>query len=558
MSCFRPTMPNDSKSNFDELRWVIQIRETLDEEIEDDVEFPVSIFNVPKPLMASNSDCYIPQQVAIGPYHYLIQEVYEMEIYKLAAAKRFQKQLQSLKLEHLVDQLIRLEHKIRACYHKYLNFNGQTLAWMMAIDASFLLEFLQVYTIQDETKILGVSSRMSHLVDYAGRKLAHNAILKDIVMLENQIPLFVLRKMLEFQFSSLELADDMLISMFIGLFKELSPFKVMEEDYPQIIVSDCAHLLDFLYAMIVPKLEEQSDLVEFEDRDKDNQGNEKSFLDHVKHFLCEIWKLLSRLAAVSISLIKKVSQCKLMKTISRLPWTIISNLPGFGIIKQPVEYLFSSQENEAAKAENGNSSSDNIINKSPLMEEIAIPSVTDLSKSGVCFVATNGDMSTIRFDVKTATLYLPTIGLDINTEVFLRNLVAYEASTASGPLVFTRYIELMNGIIDSEEDAKILREKGVILNHLKSDEDVANLWNGMSSSIKLTRVSFLDKVIEDVNQHYNGRMSIKFWKFMKLYVFASWKFMTFLAAIFLLFLMSLQVFCSFYKFTHTSRVNVTR
>lgn len=87
--------------------------------------------------------------------------------------------------------------------------------WMMVIDASFLLEFLQVYSIQDGAMIPGVSSRMSHLMDYAGRKIAHNEILKDIVMPENQLPLFVLRKMLEFKFSSLELADDMLLSMLI-------------------------------------------------------------------------------------------------------------------------------------------------------------------------------------------------------------------------------------------------------------------------------------------------------------------------------------------------------
>ncbi|PNY10581.1 hypothetical protein L195_g007163 [Trifolium pratense] len=177
-----------------------------------------------------------------------------------------------------------------------------------------------------------------------------------------------------------------------------------------------------------------------------------------------------------------------------------------GIIKQPIEYFLFSQEKEATKAGNENLNSDDITNKSLLIDEIAIPSVTELSKSGVSFVATKGDVSTIRFDVKTSTLYLPTISLDINTEVFMRNLVAYEASIALGPLVFARYTELMNGIIDTEEDARILREKGVILNHLKSDQEVANLWNGMSKSIKLTRVPFLDKVIEDVNQHYNDVM----------------------------------------------------
>ncbi|KAE9615720.1 hypothetical protein Lal_00017350 [Lupinus albus] len=541
-------MPNASKFNFDELRWVIKIRETLDKELQDDGEFYVSIFNVPKPLMAIEPDSYIPQQVAIGPYHYWRDELHEMERYKLEAAKRFQRRLQCLKLQHFVDQLISFEHRIRACYHKYLSFNGETLAWMMTIDASFLLEFLQVYTIQDRTMIQGVSPRMCHLVDFSGRKLAHNAILKDIVMLENQMPIIVLRKMLEFQFSSTEIADHMLLSMFIGLFKEISPFKVIEEDYKEIIVSDCAHLLHFLYDMIVPKLEQQSDRdrLKFEDQHKDKEVSEKSFVKYAKNFLCEVWNLLS----TSISLIKKFLQCSLMKTIINMPWTIISNLPIFGIIKQHFEYLVSSQEKEAAKAENEDLSLENVIKKSPLMEEITIPSVTELSKSGVYFIATNGDISTITFDVKTLKLYLPKISLDINSAVFFRNLVAYEASISPGPLVFTRYTEFMNGIIDSDEDAKILRENGVILNHLKSDEEVANMWNGMSKSIKLTKVQFLDKVIEDVNQHYNCRMSIKLWKFMKLYVFASWKFLTFLAAIFLLLLISLQVFCSFYRIVY--------
>ncbi|KAL5177028.1 putative UPF0481 protein [Glycine soja] len=301
---------------------VIQIRETLNEVIEDD-QFP-------------DPDSYTPQQVAIGPYHYWRQELYEMERYKIASAKTFQEKLQNRKLEHMVDQLIRLEHRIRACYHRYLYFNGGTLMWMMVIDASFLLEFLQVYSIQDGAMIPRVSSRMSHLMDYAGRKIAHNEILKDIVI---------------------------------------------EKDYPEIIVLECTHLLDFLYAMIAPKLEEQSDLVQLEDQHRDKEDNEKSIVNYAKQFL--------------------------------------------------------SEDKEATKADDGNLSSDNVINKPPLMEEI----------SGLCFIATNGDISTIGFDVKTVTLNLPTIGLDLNSEVLLRNLVAYEASTALGSLVFTRYTELMNGII---------------------------------------------------------------------------------------------------------------
>ncbi|PRQ32430.1 hypothetical protein RchiOBHm_Chr5g0046291 [Rosa chinensis] len=90
---------------------------------------------------------------------------------------------------------------------------------MMAIDASFFLEILQVYEVQEGPR---VSSRMAHLVDHAGRKSAHHAILRDLVMLENQIPRFVLKKVLKFKLPALECAKDKLLSMFMGLCKELS------------------------------------------------------------------------------------------------------------------------------------------------------------------------------------------------------------------------------------------------------------------------------------------------------------------------------------------------
>ncbi|XP_016479000.1 putative UPF0481 protein At3g02645 [Nicotiana tabacum] len=532
--------------NFDESRWIIQIRRTLDEELEEITEVPVSIFNVPKTLMVSDPDSYVPQEAALGPYHYWRPELYEMERYKVAAAKRTQKQLQNLKFQNLVEHLIKLESRIRACYHKFLNFNGETLAWMMAVDASFLLEFLHIYAAKEGKVLTTVSfSRMSHLVDASGRKSAHNAILRDLAMLENQIPLFVLRKILELQFSSLELADDMLVSMLVGLCKELSPFK-MVEIFPEVKVTESAHLLDFLYQTIVPKLELGTNEIT-EDHDQEqcnaNQGGKNSFgkSSHMKQFLNEVWKILVKLNRGPVHLLKRIVFSKPMKVMFKLPWTLLSNIPGLKILILPMKYLCFSQEKPQENPENENS------NNPPLVEEIAIPSVSELSKAGVSIVATNGGITSISYDSKKMALHLPTVNLDVNTEVILRNLVAYEACNASGPLVFTRYTELMNGIIDTAEDVTLLRERGIVLNRLKSDDEVANLWNSMSKSVKLTKVPVLDKVIEDVNKFYNGRWKVKFGKCMKYYVFESWKFLTFLAAIMLLMLMSLQAFCSVYS-----------
>ncbi|KAJ4792582.1 hypothetical protein LUZ62_043828 [Rhynchospora pubera] len=534
---------------FDELRWVIHIRHTLEEEMDDDTGIPVSIFNVPKQLQLTKPEAYMPQFIAIGPYHHWRPELFEMERYKLASAKRTQKLLHGVKLQQLVEQFVKLEQRIRAYYHRYLDFNSETLAWMMIVDASFLLEFLQIHTVDDEGKPLRrLSSRMSHLVDFAGRKSAHNLILRDSMMLENQIPLFLLKRIIDPQCTSSEEADKMLTNMLTGYMKELCPFKMMN-NFPKIDPTGHSHLLDLLFSIIAPKYEDSIDENEEITEEPDDKATPSEpkcgNCDYVKQLLTAIWSSFSSLNSQAFQFIKQLILSRPAKFLVKVPWKLLTSLPGFSVLKQPIEYLFTSQDNGSSKKEDQSSSTN--INKPPLVEEIMIPSVEELIDVGVKFSPTNGDLTTISFDVKTVTFYLPTICLDINTEVILRNLVAYEASAASGPLVFTRYTELMNGIIDSEEDVMVLRQRGIILNRMKSDREVANLWNSMSKSIRLTRVPFLDKTIEDVNKYYNSRWRVKTKKFMKKYVFGSWQFLTFLAAILLLILTTLQAFCSVYS-----------
>ncbi|XP_074376655.1 putative UPF0481 protein At3g02645 [Apium graveolens] len=541
-------MISSSSSGFDEHRWIIHIRKSLNEDPEEEADIPVTIFNVPKSLLLNNADAYVPQQVALGPYHHWRPELYEMERYKLGSAKRTLKIMQSVRFQHLVDQFTLIEPTIRACYHKYLDISGETLAWMMVIDVSFLLEFLHIYAVKSRGKVLRrVSSRMSHLIDFAERKSGHNAILRDMIMLENQIPMFLLRKMLEFQLSSVESADDTLLSMLGGVCNVLSPFRVMI-DLSAIQIRDQVHILGFLYQAILPTKSEGSlsELMETDSQNGTKVSQEKS-----SNFGEQLLDIITRSFSVMVSFFKRILQSRHVKVILRLPWLIISNLPGISTLKQPIEDLCCSRGKDEEEKKPGNCSKENDhINKPPTVEEISIPSVTELYKSGISFVPTDGSIMTLGFDSKTSTFSLPTITLDVNTEIVLRNLVAYEACNASGPLVFTRYTELMNGIIDTEEDARLLRERGIVLNLLKSDEEVANLWNGMSRSIRLTKVQFMDKMIEDINKYYSGKWTIKIEKFIKLYVFKSWKILILVAAVLLLLLMSLQVFSSMYRFYH--------
>ncbi|XP_039119037.1 putative UPF0481 protein At3g02645 [Dioscorea cayenensis subsp. rotundata] len=544
--------PPSSKSDhlFDELRWVIQIHQYLEEGTEDDHGIPVTIFSVPNSLRVSNPEAFAPQLIALGPYHHWQPELYEMEWYKSSAAKRARNRLHEQKFQQLAEHFVKAKKLICAHYHRYLDFNDETIAWMMILDTSFLLEFLQIF-VPEESKVLQqVPSRISHFVDNQGRKSAHDVILRDIMMLENQVPLFLLRVCLEFQCSSLEEADDVLTLMLNGFMRALCPLNMMQ-NFPCIDVTQHAHLLELLYSILVRKPQEQNceaiiDISEDQtDAGKSIYETDDDDSSKINQFFIASWKAASGQNGSNILYIKKLLSSKPMKFLVKVPWKIITSLPVFSILKKPVEYLLSSETSVNSK--NEMSSSNQNINNQPLIEEIMIPSVRELVNAGISFSATKGDVTTIQFDIKTATLYLPTVKLDINTEVILRNLVAYESSVVSGPLVFTRYTELMNGIIDTDEDAKLLRERGIILNKMKSDSEVAKLWNSMSRSVRHTRVPFLDKVIEDVNNYYDSRWKVKTTKFMKKYVFGSWRFLAFLAAIFLLLLTSLQAFCSVYS-----------
>lgn len=547
----------------DEDEWVIQIRTLIEEEIEEeDKKIPASIFCVPQAVVSCKPEAYAPQLFAFGPYHHWRPQLYDMERYKLAAARRTQARLGGLKFSGIVaNQFLRRDFKIRCHYQRHLDLSAETLAWMMAIDTCFVLEFLQNSYAERQTEAQQAAepSAASKRMEMERRKMGFNMIFRDIAMLENQIPLFLLQKLLNLMYPSKEQAKQELSNMLVEFIKELSPFKTIDETVLDADnVRHFSHLLEVLYRSIIPKSEEQLRSSEINDEISEQKGDETGWKDEkevklrdpsaVRKVFNWVWRLLS-----NAGFIKSVLFSRPVMFVFKFPWKVITALPIFSIIKLPVENFFSQMlpkeksddEKSAVKA----------AEKPPLVEEITIPSVTQLNRTGVKFLATTGDITTIMFDAKTITMYLPVIGLDINTEVVIRNLVAYEASAVRGPLVFTRYTELMCGIIDTEEDVKILRDAGIVVNRLKSDGEAAEVWNGMSRSVRLNKVGFLDKAIRDVNKYYGSRWRVKCRVLMRRYIFDSWQILTFLAAGLLLFMSCVQAFCSVYSCSaHISKI----
>ncbi|KAG5570506.1 hypothetical protein H5410_060272, partial [Solanum commersonii] len=128
------------------------------------------IFKVNVQLRESNPDAYTPKMVSIGPYHKKNPQLGPMEKYKLLYLRY---------LEHLKEEALK-------CYDDIedLDTDGShEFCKMLLLDGCFVVEFIrecsEIYP-KGEEKIIS-------FVDYK-----YNQILRDLLLLENQLPFFIL------------------------------------------------------------------------------------------------------------------------------------------------------------------------------------------------------------------------------------------------------------------------------------------------------------------------------------------------------------------------------
>ncbi|GJW61697.1 putative UPF0481 protein [Tanacetum coccineum] len=160
-------------------------------------------------------------------------------------------------------------------------------------------------------------------------------------------------------------------------------------------------------------------------------------------------------------------------------------------------------------------------------------------------------------------IYLPPLTLNSDSEVILRNLIAYEALiNNSNNSPFAEYMGLMCALIVNVEDAKYLRETGVIKGELENEE-VVKLFTGMSNSITMKKTkekSKLQEMIDEVNKVYEKGLTMKSHSLLKKlarwllvglraiggFVEGSWKIVAFMVSIVTVFMLTSKAYCDVY------------
>lgn len=319
----------------------------------------------------------------------------------------------------------------------------------------------------------------------------------NLIMLENQIPVIVLMEIQKALSCDINLAQDFLETKFRFFCKSHSPFLLSEEN---IDFNRVNHLLDYMYQSIV--------------------SNETSIPLKVEP------------ANDESDLSEKEAEVELLEAAIKFAGVIPVAQPFHQVLKKKLS---------------------GITEKTA---EIKVPSISELCKTaGVKFRLSprNEGIRNINFvEGKDRICYLPLITINTDSEVVLRNLVAYEKSMAKNSftaygLEITEYVDFLCGVIDTAKDVKLLREEKIIEGDL-SDDDVVKLFNGMGKSLVKTRVeSELRKTVGHLNKVYESTLRVWVKRLVEKQLRVSARFITFLVSISSILVLVYQVYTMVYR-----------
>ncbi|KAL8189585.1 hypothetical protein R6Q57_029151 [Mikania cordata] len=560
-------------------KWAVEIDEILDHQLDIDVETPpVSLFQVPETITSKKPEAYEPQHIGLGPVHHFRPRPYKkMEQKKLGVIRKVLKdyEIKDYKL-HVLDKVEKLVPIVRSCYDTFLQDDDDSLARIFAIDGLFLHNLLHTYNspIEEdneeyllflknkayeakrannefqlirlktddefrefvEDQIVNVDEdplllrkeivvtadnqiqweNILHL-DHHQPKLPKigpkkRSMAQDIMMVENQIPFMVLKEISNTLHSSSGSSSHLIVNLSPSVYRVFcevhSPLKLCSKSQAP---SSVDHLLQYMYYSIV------------------NNVHVEQPWDNLALSAHEIIRPEFHLAEVKESAIEEV-------------YNFISKIPQKEIV-QAYEQTVSMLETFT-------------------QTKTLIPSASKLhGEARFQFHSLEKDQGIQNIHVQGNDIYLPSIDLKNDSEVILRNLVAYETLTVSSDssVPLNEYMGLMCGLVKNNDDVKYLKSQNVITGDLGEDE-VVKIFIGMTNSIataKNKKKSKLQEMINEINKVYESGLRMKAYLLLKQlarsllvvlraigsFVESSWKIVAFIVSIVSVFLLTSQAYC---------------
>ncbi|KAI3469638.1 hypothetical protein Pfo_026301 [Paulownia fortunei] len=170
-----------------------------------------------------------------------------------------------------------------------------------------------------------------------------------------------------------------------------------------------------------------------------------------------------------------------------------------------------------------------------------IHSISGLRQAGIRFEKAKGKSSLMDIKFVNGVLRIPQLNIFDETESQFRNLIAYEQYLPDGePRYVSDYTFFMHRLINTPDDVKMLRCRGIIENWLGDDKEVCQMFNRLGKNILTSSKFTYSQIFSHVNRQCHRRPNK--WKanLWRNYFNSPWSIISFLAAVVFLILTLLQ------------------
>ncbi|XP_006658543.1 UPF0481 protein At3g47200-like [Oryza brachyantha] len=229
---------------------------------------PCTIYRVPPEILAVDRGAYKPMVVGIGPYcddKGPGSKLKQLEDHKWRCANKLisksccargHRVTQENLLQNCLQEMKNLETRIRSSYSEEISMGSDELAMMMALDGCFILHLLlkhhtgAAHGEQGNNVVDDDGDDDDDWTQVIGRCWIWNLVKYDLLLLQNQIPFFVIRTLYRLLIVDGEEMEQRLISGGLQLFSTLYPLR---KDVNFTVPSDqIHHLLHLVYLSILP------------------------------------------------------------------------------------------------------------------------------------------------------------------------------------------------------------------------------------------------------------------------------------------------------------------
>ncbi|KAL9235569.1 hypothetical protein vseg_010317 [Gypsophila vaccaria] len=193
------------------------------------------IYRVPRNLRKISEKSYTPSLISIGPFHRGSPRLKAMEEQKLRYLQRFLLRNEDKSLEDYLSASMKWEKEARDCYVETVNLSSIEFTEMLVLDGCFIIEYFLTWQ--------GADFDPHDRVFY--RPALSHAVMRDLKLLENQIPYFILEILYSIAFEDCEKVPSFMnltCECMIGLGKVPQHFQKTK----------VLHLTDFLRTYYLP------------------------------------------------------------------------------------------------------------------------------------------------------------------------------------------------------------------------------------------------------------------------------------------------------------------